>query len=539
MSQTTPVFTFSLPEQFNAATAFLDHNLLEGRANKTAVYHEEQTYSYAQIAEMANRVGNSLLELGVEIEQRVALALLDSPEFAATFFGAIKIGAVPIPLNTMLRPVDYEYLLNDSRARVLLIHVDLWRALQHVLPGSRYLRHVVVVGLLQAGEQETATCHDFERLTRQASSQLTAAPTSRDESAFWLYTSGSTGFLKGCIHLQHDMSYCTETFGKLTLGIHENDIMFSASKLFFAFGLGNSLYYPFAVGASAVYHPGRVTAENVFKIIEQYHPTLFFGAPTLYANLLTIPDAEKRFDVSSIRLCVSAGEALPADILRRFEQRFQIPILDGIGCTEMLQTFISNRVGEVRPGSSGKLVPGYDARIVDEQGQDVEVGEIGSLLVRGDSAAIGYWNKHEKSKDVFRGHWVATGDKYSQDAEGYFWYSGRSDDMLKVSGQWVSPFEVESALITHPAVLEAAVVGAIDQDELIKPRAYVVLQNGYEPSEALTQELKDFVKARLIPVKYPRWIEFVPQLPRTATGKIQRFILRNEAAAHAQDRQGM
>lgn len=530
MSQTTPVFTFSLPDQFNAATAFLDSNITEGRGNKIAVYHEGDTYSYSYIAELANRVGNGLLDLGIEIEQRVAMILLDSPQFAATFFGAIKIGAVPVPLNTMLRPIDYEYLLNDSRARVLFIHADLWQSLQQILPNLHYLRHVIVVGLKQSDEPETTTCHEFEQITEHASSQLVSAQTSKDDSAFWLYTSGSTGFPKGCIHLQHDMSYCTETFGKLTLGIREDDIMFSASKLFFAFGLGNSLYYPFAVGASAIYHPGRVTAETIFKLIESYRPTLFFGAPTLYANLLAVPDAEKQFDVSSIRLCVSAGEALPAEILRRFEQKFHVTILDGIGCTEMLQTFISNRVSDIRSGSSGKLVPGYDARVVNEQGQDVAAGEIGSLLIRGDSAAIGYWNKHEKSKDVFRGHWVATGDKYSQDADGYFWYSGRSDDMLKVSGQWVSPFEVESALITHPAVLEAAVVAAADEDELIKPKAYIVLQAGYEPSEILAQELKAFVKARLIPVKYPRWIEFVPTLPRTATGKIQRFLLRNEAS---------
>ncbi len=526
MSQTKPVFTFSLPDQFNAATAFLDRNVVEGRGAKTAIYYEGDTYSYAYVAELANRVGNTLLDLGVEIEQRVAMILQDSPQFAATFFGAIKIGAVPIPLNTMLRPVDYEYLLNDSRAKVLFVHAKLWKPLQHILPDLRYLRHLVVVGLKQGGEQETANSHDFEQLTKHGSAQLTAVQTSKDDSAFWLYTSGSTGFPKGCIHLQHDMSYCTETFGKLTLGIREDDIMFSVSKLFFAFGLGNSLYYPFAVGASAVYHPGRVTAEKVFKLIECYRPTLFFGAPTLYANLLAAPDAEKHFDVSSIRLCVSAGEALPAEILRRFEQKFHVPILDGIGCTEMLQTFISNCVGDIKPGSSGKLVPGYEARIVNEQGQDVVVGEIGSLLICGDSAAIGYWNKHEKSKDVFRGQWVATGDKYSQDADGYFWYSGRTDDMLKVSGQWVSPFEVESALITHPAVLEAAVVAATDKDELVKPKAYIVLQAGYESSEILAQELKDFVKARLVPVKYPRWIEFVPSLPRTATGKIQRFMLR-------------
>jgi benzoate-CoA ligase family protein len=531
MSMPTSVSTLSLPEQFNATTAFLDSNITEGRGAKTAVYCEDATYSYQQIAELANRVGNGLLDLGVEIEQRVALLLLDSPEFAATFFGAIKIGAVPIPLNTMLRPDDYAYLFNDSRAKILLVHASLWQSLQQVLPRLQYLRHVVVVGLEQSRERETATCHDFDLWTSRSSSTLAAAPTSKDDSAFWLYSSGSTGFPKGCVHLQHDMTFCTEAFAKPILGIRPDDITFSASKLFFAFGLGNSLYYPFSVGASALYHSGRVTAETVFKLIERHRPTLFFGAPTLYASLLAFPEAEKRFDFSSVRLCISAGEALPADLFYRFEQKFHVTILDGIGCTEMLQTFISNRIGEVRPGSSGKPVPGFQARLVNEQGRDVAVGEIGSLLVSGDSAAACYWNKHEKSKDVFQGHWVATGDKYYQDEEGYFWYCGRSDDMFKVSGQWVSPFEVESALIAHPAVLEAAVVAATDQDGLIKPRAYIVLKQEYEPSEALAAELKAFVKARLHPYKYPRWIEFLPELPKTATGKIRRFVLRDETSS--------
>ncbi len=512
-----------VPEMFNAATAFLDHNIAEGRGSKVAIYSEGIAYTYSQIAELANRVGNGLLNLGVDMEQRIALLLLDSPQFAAAFFGAIKIGAVAVPMNTTLRPDDYVYLLNDSRARVLFTHASVWQTIQQIRPQLKYLRHVIIVGL---SEQETATTHDFERFVNQASSTLQAADTLKDDSALWLYSSGSTGFPKGCVHLQHDMVYCTEYYAKPILGMHENDITFSAAKLYFAYGLGNGLYFPFSVGARTVLYPGRPLAEDMFKVVEQYRPTIFFGVPTLYGSMLALSDAGKRFDFSSVRICVSAGEALPADILRRWEQIFGVQILDGIGSTEILHIFISGRAGEIRPGSTGKLVPGYQALISDEMGQPVQQGDIGNLLISGDSIATQYWNKHEKTKDTMNGHWIATGDKYYQDADGYYWYCGRSDDMLKVGGQWVSPVEVENTLVAHPAVQEAAVVGTIDDEKLIKPKAYVVLRSGYEPSEMLANELKLFVREKLAAFKYPRFIEFIPELPKTATGKIQRFMLR-------------
>ncbi|HWP49522.1 MAG TPA: benzoate-CoA ligase family protein [Candidatus Limnocylindrales bacterium] len=510
-----------IPDTFNVATAFIDENLVQGRGRKIALYYEDKTYTYQEVFDRVNKAGNALKELGVEMEQRVLMIMLDSPEFVATFWGAIKIGAVPVPVNTLMRAADYEYFLNNSRAKVLVVHEALLPEIEKIQKRLKYLRHIVVVG--KAKESQLS----FYEMLDRASPNLEAAETHKDDVAFWLYSSGSTGLPKGAVHLQHDMMYCAEYYARGILGITEQDITFSAAKLFFAYGLGNNMYFPFRVGASAVLYPGRPTPDKMFEILKKYRPTLFYAVPTLYGAMLQVAEKDAQYEVPpSVRLCISAGEALPAEIYRRWKDRFGVEILDGIGSTEVLHIFLSNQPGKVKPGSSGTVVPGYEAKIVDEGDQEVPVGEIGNLLIKGDSTAAYYWNNQEKTRQTILGEWIRTGDKYYLDSEGYYWYCGRSDDMLKVGGMWVSPVEVESTLIEHPAVLESAVVGALDEENLIKPKAFVVLREGYHPSPELVEELQAFVKNKIAPYKYPRWIEFVKELPKTATGKIQRFKLR-------------
>jgi benzoate-CoA ligase family protein len=519
----------ALPDQYNVAADLVDGPLARGWGERVVIRAPGGDVSYSALAQSVNRAGNALRALGVDIEQRVGVLLYDSPQYASAFFGAIKIGAVPVPMNTALRAQDYLYMLNDSRARALVVEADLWATLQPLRNELTFLRHIIVVQRGGDTPRDRATLN-YDALTSAARTELDAAPTSRDDAAFWLYSSGSTGFPKGCVHLQHDIRCAIELYAKPLLSITDQDITFSAAKLFFAYGLGNGLYFPMAVGGSAIHYPGRVTAESAFQTIHDQRPTIFFGVPTLYAAMLAMPDAHTRFDTSSLRLCVSAGESLPAELFTRWRERFGVEILDGIGSTEMLHIFISNRAGEVVPGSTGYAVPGYEAALLDEHGAPVAQGEIGNLVVSGDSGCSQYWNKHERSKATILGRWIQTGDKYYQDEQGAFVYCGRSDDMLKVSGQWVSPVEVEAALISHPAVLEAAVVGREDGDGLIKPQAYVVLKDGQTPSDDLAHELQAHVKSTLTPVKYPRWIEFTPELPKTATGKIQRYRLRQALA---------
>jgi benzoate-CoA ligase len=507
-------------DRYNASVV-LDHNLTEGRGDKVAIYTGDQTYTYQQLSDLADRTGNALKALEMEQEQRVLMLLLDTPQFPATFFGAIKIGAIPIPTNTVMQSADYEYFLNDSRAKVAVVSGPLYKLIEPIRARCKYLKHVVVVD----GDDAPGTI-DWKMWVDAASPALDPENTSPDDIAFWLYSSGSTGFPKGAVHLQHDIAVTVKNYARSVLNMTENDLCFSGSKLFHAYGLGNNMTFPYSVGASTVLLPGRPTPDVLFETITRFHPTIFFSVPTMYAAMLAAPDAEQKYDLRSLRLCVSAAEALPAEIFRQWKEKFGVEILDGIGSTEMLHIFISNYPGRVKAGSSGEPVPGYCAKLTDEHGIEVPAGEIGDLLISGDSAAPFYWNQHEKSKQTMRGEWMFTGDKYHVDADGYFWYDGRSDDMLKVGGSWVSPIEVESALIEHPAVLECAVVGVKDEAGLVKTKAFVVLKEGHQGSPELVGELQEFVKGRIAPYKYPRTIEFIADLPKTVTGKIQRYKLR-------------
>jgi benzoate-CoA ligase len=529
MTQAATAESLRVPAVFNVATYFVDRNVEHGRGSNVAIECGDARITYDEVLRNVNRCGNALRRLGVRPEERVLLLLLDGPEFVYSFFGAIKIGAVPVPLNTLWKRADYQYVLRDSRAGVLIVSAALLPAMLGIPPADRpALRHIIVAG---GGDGESTHTHTpFGLLLAQGSADLDAEPTSRDAPAFWLYSSGSTGVPKGCVHLHHDMVVCAELFGKGVLGIRASDRCFSVAKLFFAYGLGNALYFPFSVGATAILWPGPPLPQHVYAVIEQHRPTLFYSVPTGYGMLLATPPGGSGpsgdFDLSSVRLAVSAGEALPASLYERFKERFGVDVIDGIGSTEALHMFISNRPGAIRPGSSGLIVPGYEARLLDEAGAETPPGEIGNLWIRGDSVCACYWNQHEKTKSTIQGDWIRTGDKYTQDADGCYWYAGRSDDMLKVGGQWVSPVEVENALVAHSSVLECGVIGREDRDGLVKPMAFVVVRDGVAGSPELGRELQQFVRERLAEYKRPRWVEFIPELPKTATGKIQRYRLR-------------
>jgi 4-hydroxybenzoate-CoA ligase len=512
---------------YNAVSDFVDANVARGLGDKIAFTDSERSLTYAQLQARSCRFASALKALGLREENRLVLVMHDTVDHPVAFWGAIRAGIIPIPINTLLTAEQYAYLLADSRATAAVVALPLAPALlslRHRLP---HLRTVIVVGGGPGENAHLPGALAFEDALAQGEPTPFTAPTMSDEVAFWMYTSGSTGDPKAVKHVHTSLMAVARLMGQGVIGIGADDVAFSAAKLSFSYGLGNAVAFPLSVGASAVLLSERPTPQAVLATLRRHRPTIFYAVPSLYAALLAQPDIGPGAGSDRLRLCISAGEALPAHLGERWRAVVGVDVLDGIGSTEMLQTFLSNRPGDVRYGSTGKPVPGYEVKIVDESGQDLPPGEIGELMVRGPSAGEGYWNQRAKSRRTFAGEWTCTGDKYLRDADGYYYYCGRTDDMFKVNGMWVSPFEVEAALVSHDAVLEAAVIGKEDGDGLVKPKAFVVLKNGYAADERLFEMLRAHVKERAGAWKYPRWIAVRDDLPRTATGKIQRFKLRD------------
>ncbi len=506
-------------DSYNAVTYLLDRNIAEGRGAKAAFTDPASTITYAELQTQSRRLANLLKSLGVRREERIAMIMLDTIDFPIVFLGAIRAGIVPVPLNTLLTTEQYAYVLADCRARVLVVSEALLPAVREIVGRMPDLQHVLVSG---------ANAHGYLKLADElskSSDEFETVATHPDEPAFWLYSSGSTGMPKGVRHLHSNLQATAETYAHQVLGIREDDVGLSAAKLFFAYGLGNALTFPMSVGASTILNPERPTPAVMFDLIQRHDPSIFFGVPTLFAAMLNDETFKTVPRTKRLRICTSAGEALPELVGQTWKSRFGVDILDGVGSTELLHIFLSNAPGDIKYGTSGKPVPGYSVRLVNDAGEPVADGEVGEMIVNAPSAGEGYWNQRSKSRQTFEGGWTRTGDKYIRDAEGRYTYCGRSDDMFKVSGIWVSPFEVESALITHPAVAEAAVVPSPDAEGLLKPKAYVVLKAG-AGTDGLHEALKEHVKQKIGPWKYPRWIDVVESLPKTATGKIQRFKLR-------------
>ena len=508
------------PRQYNAANDLVDRNVCNGHGAKVAFTDGERTLTYAALQLATRKVANLLSDLKIKRETRIAMLMLDTVDFPTVFWGALRAGVVPVCLNTLLTSQQYQFMLSDSRAEALIVSKELLEVVEPVLKKCPFLKTVLVVG------GETGRHVVFEDALAAFSDSFEIADTSADEVAFWLYSSGSTGDPKGVRHVHSSPMYVANYYGKGVLHIAHDDVCFSAAKLFFAYGFGAGMAVPMSVGATTVLLPGRPTPSSVLDVMKTHQPTIFFGVPTLYAAMLADPGCTRDSSSPKLRLCISAGEALPEDVGKTWKMRMGVDILDGIGSTEMLHVFLSNKPDDIRYGTSGKEFDGYTLRLVDEEGCDTGTDEIGELLVCGGSAADGYWNQREKSRSTFEGVWTRTGDKYFRDGEGYYHYCGRTDDMFKVSGRWVSPFEVEQALVSHPAVLEAAVVAKEDSKGLVKPKAFVVL-NADAGKDCLFEPLKAHVKASIGAWKYPRWIDFVGALPKTATGKIQRYKLRD------------
>jgi benzoate-CoA ligase len=505
------------PRAYNAA-----HDLLARNAHhpdKVAFIDamNDRRLTYGALADQAHRFANALRSSGFAPESRVLVAMLDTPDWPVVFLGCILAGVVPVAANTLLTTPDFEFMLRDSRAQGLVVSQALLPAFAPLLGHIDTLKTSWV-----AGGAHSESNPSLAQVLLAADATHSIANTCADDACFWLYSSGSTGAPKGTVHLHSHLIQTAELYARGVLGIRGNDMVFSAAKLFFAYGLGNGLTFPMSVGATAVLFPGRPTATEVFTLLKTFQPTIFYGVPTLYASLLADPAKPTRSELA-LRVCTSAGEALPAEIGRKWTAHYGVEILDGIGSTEMLHIFLSNRPGEVRYGTTGQPVPGYRLRVVGDDGHDCADGEMGELQINGPTSALMYWNNRVKTKATFAGEWTKSGDKYTRDADGFYTYGGRSDDMLKVGGIYVSPFEVEACLMLHTAVLEVAVIGVRDADELVKPKAYVVLKANQHASP---DDLKTHVKQHLAAYKYPRWIEFVGELPKTATGKIQRFKLR-------------
>jgi 4-hydroxybenzoate-CoA ligase len=512
---------------YNAVADFVDANVARGLGDKVAFTDSERSLTYAQLQAGTCRFASALTALGLSPEARIMLIFHDTVDYPIAFYGAMRAGVIPIPVNTLLTAEQYAYLLADSRAAGVVVAAPLAPAILSIRDRLPCLRAIIVTEAAAADRAQLRNVLYLDDVLAQVEPAPFTAPTMSDEVALWMYTSGSTGEPKAVKHVHTSLMATARLMGQGVIGIRPDDVAFSASKLSFSYGLGNAMSFPLSVGASAVLMPDRPTPAAVLAAVRRHRPTIFYAVPSLYAALLAHPEIGPGAGSDRLRLCVSAGEALPAHLGERWREVVGVDVLDGIGSTEMLQTFLSNRPGDVRYGSTGKPVPGYDVKIVDESGSELPAGEIGELVVRGPSAGEGYWNQRAKSRRTFVGEWTYTGDKYRCDQDGYFYYCGRTDDMFKVNGMWVSPFEVEAALASHDAVLEAAVVGKEDGDGLVKPKAFIVLKNGYRADDALLETLRAHVKERAGPWKYPRWIDVRTDLPRTATGKIQRFKLRD------------
>lgn len=506
-----------LTREFNLAAFLLDHASASGWSDRVALVCGEEVYTYGHLAEEVNRAGNLLQTLGVQAEQRVALLMGDSPAFVTVFLGAIKIGAVPVPFNGMLRPHEYRYLLQDSRARVVVAEAPRLPLLETGIQDSTWLEHVLVTGGAVDGYS------NLQEGLMDASPELAAASTTPDDVAFWLYSAGATGFPKAAVHLHHDALYCCRTYAEQVLELGEADVTLSVPRMSTSYGLGNSLFFPLHAGARCILLPDAPEPPAILEAIARHRPTLLFDTPTGYSRLLEAPHA----DLSSLRLCLSAGETLPPHLFFRWKERFGHEILDGLNSTEALHVFVSNRPGEVRPGSSGRPVPGYEVRLEDEDGQEVGPGELGNLLVRGDSTAACYWNQHRKTVRTMLGPWLVTGDKYTVDDDGFLFYAGRADDMIRVASNWISPVEVERQLLEFPEVEQAAVVASEDEQGLTRLRAFVVLQEQAEPTQERADRLRAEANKDQPSFRHIRWLEFVPELPRTVTGKLQRYRLRD------------